>query len=442
MKKDADTMKTNWKIIVTVVVLLMLTLSLAACTGDPNPYAVNNQQDFTVSIKYDANGGLFTTNTSVIVDSYNLSQLPATNGTARLPLRSPDDASRGNDAFTPVLNGYFLAGWYTERIEKDGQISYSGRWDFAAERLALDTSKTYSADEPVLTLYAAWVPMFEIEFYDRETGTLLDTLRYNPMDAAQISVPAWSMETGAIEMHQFPEKKGYTFLNAYYDASGKEPVDTEFVQNLGTVDLTNGTGINSKMKLYVDWMEGEWYHIYNADQFIANASLNGNYVLHGDLDFTDKIWPTVLMYGNFTGSIVGNGYSISNVEVTQTNNSKTNAGLFGQLTESAKLENLTFENVTFTIKSGTRVMGTNYGLLAGSISDQAILTGVTIEKGVLQIDSSCYFGVDDYSIGLICGLGEANGVTADVSCKAVGNNPESVKIQVNGNAVTVEIITE
>ena len=435
-------MKSKWKTLVTVLVFLLVAVCVAGCTGDKNPYDVNDQQNFTVSIKYDANGGLFTTNTSVIVDSYNISQLPSSNGKTQLALRAPDDASRGNDAFEPVMNGYFLAGWYTERTEQGGQVVYSGRWDFATDRFTVDTNGSYTSAEPVLTLYAAWVPLFEIEFYDLTSGQLLDTLRYNPTITDEIVVPAWSTETGAIQMHDFPTKKGYTFLGAYYDAAGTKPVDTASVQNLGSVDLATGTGVNTTTKLYVDWMEGEWYHIYNADQFIANASLSGNYVLHADLDFSGKIWPTVLMYGNFTGSIQGNGFSISNVEVTQTNNSKTNAGLFGQLTESVKLENLTFRNVTFTIKTGTRVMGTNYGLLAGTISEQANLSNITVDKGLLQIDSSCYFGVEDYSIGLVCGLGNPGGVIADVTCKAVGDAPEKVSIQVNGNSVAVEFITE
>ena len=435
-------MKIKWKAIVTVSLLLICAVCVAGCTGDKNPYDLNDQQNFTVSIKYDANGGLFTTNTSVIVDSYNISQLPSSNGNTQLALRSPDDPSRGNDAFAPVNNGYFLAGWYTERTEQDGKILYSGRWDFATDRLDVATNGSYSAADPVLTLYAAWVPLFEIEFYDRATGDLLDTLRYDPTITDSISVPAWSIETGAIEMYDFPEKKGYTFLNAYYDAAGTDPVNTEFVQNLGSLDLATGTGINATTKLYVDWTEGEWFRIYNVDQLLEHASLTGNYILHADLDFTDKIWPTVWMYGNFTGSIQGNGHKISNVNVIQTNNSKTNAGMFDQLTESVAISDVTFENVTFTIKSGTRMMGTNYGLLAGTISEQATLNNVCITNGVLQIDSSCYFGVEDYSIGLVCGMGDPGAITADVTCKAVGDAPDTVKIQVNGNAVTVEFITQ
>ena len=91
------------------------------------------------------------------------------------------------------------------------------------------------------------------------------------------------------------------------------------------------------MKLYVDYMEGEWFHITSAKQLISNASVSGNYILDADLDFADQIWPTALMHGNFTGTIAGNGHKISNIAIKQTNNSKVNTGLFGQLTETASI---------------------------------------------------------------------------------------------------------
>jgi hypothetical protein len=146
------------------------------------------------------------------------------------------------------------------------------------------------------------------------------------------------------------------------------------------------------------------------------------------------------MYGNLTGSIKGNGHKFTNIELKQTNNSKVNAGLFGNLTEEASITDLTFENVTFTMEKGTRVAGASFGLLAGTISDGAALTNVNILNGVIQIDSSCYFGVNDYSIGLLCGTGNAALVpNAQITCVPTGKNPGDVQILVDGNEVTVEI---
>ena len=436
-------MNLKLKAVLTAILLLVTLVLTTGCSPEETPYQINDAENYNVSVKYDANGGLFTTNTSVIVDSYNLSEINKnSSATVEIPLIAPDNTARGADAFSAYNNGYFLAGWYTEKtdtLDANGNNTtvYSGLWDFENDVLSLDAGKSYSASEPVLTLYAAWVPLFQVELYDLDSGEYLNSITYNPIKDAEINVPAWDTETGAIEMHDFPKRNGFTFAGAYYDAEGKQPAQT-VVNHPGMVDYTNGVAKDPVMKLYVDWLEGEWFHIYNVKQFQDNARINGNYVIHADLDFQDKIWPTALKYGNFTGSIEGNGHTFKNISFEQTNNSKVNAGLFGQLTENAKITDLTFENVTFTIKAGTRVAGTSYGLLAGSISSHATLTNLQIFNSKLQIDSNCYFGTADYTVGLLCGMGSANIDYSQITCAAVGAKPETVKITVNDNQVTLE----
>lgn len=409
------------KSLLTALLLLALVLIMAGCSQEATPYQINDADGFHVSVKFDANGGYFGTNTYVIVDSYNISNLNKnSDGNVELALLSPDNEVRGIDAYTVQNPGYFLAGWYEERTETADGFSYSGKWDFATGRVELDPSKTYTAEEPVKVLYAVWVPKFAIEFYDRASGELMDTYEFNPAAAEEILVPAWDEETGAIDMFKFPSKKGYTFQAAYYDAEGTKPVDTAAVIHTGSVNEATGAAENATMKLYLDWTEGEWYHIYNVDQFLDNASVSGNYEIHADLDFEGKIWPTSLMYGNFSGSIVGNGHTFSNITAEQTNNSKTNAGLFGYLAEGASIKDLTLDNVTVTIKSGTRVAGTSYGLLAGSISDKAVFENVSIANSRLLIDSSSYFGTDDYTIGLLCGMGSAPIDASGITCAVTG----------------------
>ena len=118
-------MKRKW----ILTALLVLALVLSACGAEESPYAVNDSQGYTLSVKYDANGGIFTTNTSVMVDSYDLSQVPQDGGKASIALLQPDNALRGNDAFTAVKNGYFLAGWYAGRTEtgtdEEGNPTYT-----------------------------------------------------------------------------------------------------------------------------------------------------------------------------------------------------------------------------------------------------------------------------------------------------------------------------
>lgn len=432
------------KALLAVCLLLVSMLFLNGCAAEDTPYDLNDQEGYNVSVKYDANGGLFTDNTTVIVDSYNISDL-ATNsqGQVEIALLPPDDEGRGNDAFAPKKSGYFLAGWYSQRTEtnhEDGSISYTygGKWDFESDVLALNPKGDYHAAEPELTLYAAWVPLFEVQIFDLATGEQVSTMTYDPTTEDVISLPVWDETTGTVKMNGFPEREGFTFNGAYYDELGATQITAETLSHPGVLDEENGSGSSTTMKLYVDYLEGDWYHIYNAEQFADNASLKGNYILHADLDFSDEIWPTALMYGNFTGTIEGKGHTIRNIDLLQTNNKKVNAGLFGNLTEDAKLTDVNFENISFTIKSGTLMKGTSFGLFAGTISDGAIIEEVSVVNSTLNIDSGCYFGADDYCIGLICGMGndtrlESSGIT----CMAVGDAPETVNITVNGNTVTL-----
>lgn len=432
------------KAFLAVSLLLVIVLFVSGCAQKKTPYELNDQQNFKVSVKYDANGGLFTDNTSVIVDSYNLAELPTdAQGQPQAALLPPSDPSRGTDAFEARKSGYFLAGWYAERTETQDDAGnttyvYARKWDFEKDLLTLDGAGDYTASEPALTLYAAWVPLFEVRLYDLKTGDRLSTMTFDPNRTEELLIPAWDEETGAVKLNGFPENDGYTFNGAYYDAAGTQAVTTPALAHPGTVDEATGTASNISMDLYIDFMEGEWFHIYNAEQFKDNASLKGNYILHADLDFANEIWPTSLMHGNFTGSIQGNGHTIRNIDLRQTNNSKVNTGIFGNLTDEAKLSDVTFANATVTIEAGTRVKGTSFGLFAGTISDAAVIENVSVTNSKLQIDSGCYFGADDYAIGLVCGMGSYNKLSLDgITCTAVGDAPETVNITVNENTVTL-----
>ena len=296
------------KLAILTVMLLATVFFAAACSSESGPYDANDAAGYTVSIRYDANGGFFATSTSVIMDSYNISSMtPDSNGQVSLGLLAPEDSRRGSsDTFLATKNGYFLEGWYTERTETTDAngntvYTYANKWDFSTDVLQIDPNKTYTSAEPVLTLYACWVPMFEIHFVDMDTEEVLGSYVFNPYTASDIQVPQWDTDTGAMEMYRFPEKKGCTFQAAYYDAAGTQPA-ADTVQHTGKI-LDNGTAEGHIMKLYVDYQEGKWYQIYTAEQLRKNADPTGHYILMNDLDFTDVKWPSdAFATGSFSGS--------------------------------------------------------------------------------------------------------------------------------------------
>lgn len=441
-------MKNKCKSALIPLLLLVMALLLCAC-GEESQYDINDAAGYTVSVKFDANGGEFTTNCYEIVDSFNIAGMAANaNGMVELALIAPDNSIRGaNDTFTAAKNGYFMAGWYatrTETTDSEGNViyTYADRWDFATDRLVVDPNKQYTSANPELVLYAAWVPMFEINFYDRASQELVGSYTFNPTSTKEIVTPKWNEETGAVEMFKFPKRNGYTFEGAYYDLAGAEPIG-ETVSYPAFEASDNITAAKTAVNVYVDWKEGEWFRIYSAQQLISNATRNGYYELFADLDFTDLSWPATFMYGDFNGKIMGNGHTVSNVTVVQTDSSKLRFGLFGSLTASASITDVTFENIVATIQAGTTKSGTEYGLFAGSIDSNAQLSGVKILGSTLQIDSGCALMSNNYVFGLICGTGNCSVFeTAEVTAVAVGNNPEKVTIEVDpadGNTLTVKI---
>ena len=324
-------------------------------------------------------------------------------------------------------------------MNADGSKTYSEPWDFATDRLTLPVSGTYTATQPQLTLYAAWAPTCTVEFYNADApDQLVHTMKFENEIGGTITMPQWSEKTGTLTMNSIPKRDNYTFVKAYLDAACTQPIDGDTYQHPAKPNVDNGTIANGVLKVYLQWQEGNWFHIYTPEQLIKNVSIKGNYVLMNDLDFADASWPTSLTQGDFAGTIEGNGHTISNVKVAQGNASKLNVGLFGVLTDAAVIRNVNFSNITFTIEKGTRVAGTNYGVLCGTRKDGATLEGVTVTDSHLQVDSGAYFGTTEYTIGLLCGTGKVDDIGfAGIDYKVVGDNPEKVTISTDGNKVTL-----
>lgn len=439
-------MKFKVKSLLAGIILPAAMLFAAGCGADPTPYEVNDGKGYTVSVKYDANGGIFDTNTSVIMDSFNISSMEKKgDGTVDIALLSPDDTRRGSsNSFSPTYGGHFLAGWYAERTEtEDGQGNksyvYSKRWDFDTSLLTVDADGSYSSAEPVMTLYAAWIPLFKVSFYNLNDGSLIDSYSFNPTEKEGLTLPKWNADSGAIDMNDFPKKTGYTFEAAFLDANGDKKIEGELIGHSGRINLENGTAEGTDMSVYISFAEGDIYHIYKAEQLAANYKAGGTYIIHEDLDFSNVIWPSALTTGGFSGKIVGGGHTFKNVSVVQNDNSKTSFGLFGQISEGASVTDLCFENASLTIKKGIRSAGSSYGMFAGTVADGAEIKGVSFTNSALNIDTDCYFGTDDYTIGLICGTGSADIDGSSITVGTVGDRPDRLKVSVADGIVSVTI---
>ena len=454
-------MNSKIKLFLLLIAIICAVALVTSCSGDGSPYGDYNEEGYTVSVKYDANGGAFTTNTSVVVDTYDPSTLKTNdNGELIVPIIDPSDPVRGSaNAFSATRGGYFLAGWYSERIPvtdangnhldvdggiasktgKDKAYTYSGRVDFKNSTVTIAKDAEYSADVPAITLYAAWVKEFSFEFY--HDGQLIGTYKYNPLYTTEIKMPAWNEKTGKLDTYQFPKVTNMTFNKAYYDADMTSEVLTDTVKSGSTLDLESATAINTTTKIYLDMIDGEWFRITSADQLISNAKVSGCYEILADLDFTGKIWPSAFAFKAFGGQFIGNGHKISGIEVEQSSTSDQYAGIFGQISSTAKISNVEFENVTVTIKKGTLRVA-RYGLFAGTISKEATLQNITITNSALYISSKIALS-SDFEVGLIAGLGyefTGNMDYSGITCEAINesNSLYDLVITLDGNYVEIE----
>lgn len=416
---------TNIKLIAILAAMLTVLCTLAGCSQWELPYEELNREGYTVSVRFDPCGGAFANTENVqVVDTFKLADAKTdASGNYQLKLLTPDDSRRGDRAFSISKNGCFFAGWYREcslRTDASGNpldaygrptsesgleqgYTYSGRWDFETDTLSVPEGD-YSSAEPFLTLYAAWIPYFNFEFYVQNAEGGFDL--YKSEQLISLNIPAWDLSTGKLNMNSFPDIAGKTFVGAYLDKEMTRPV-TETLS--GDIDYEHGIGATEKISVYTKFAEGEWYRISTAEQFVKNSKLGGCYYIESDLDFTGLNWSAALAGGAFTGKIEGNGHKFSNITFIQADNSKTNGGLFGSISSGASIRGVSFENIKYTLAAGSRMQAAHFGLLCGQLSADATLDSVSVASSEFIISGDIY--PQEYSLGALVGNGDNRGMS-------------------------------
>lgn len=439
-------MKRKTKIIIGLTLASAAAATLAACNVWNTPYDNLQEDNYTVAVRYDANGGQFASTSDVyIVDVFSLEQ--AVEG---VKLIEPGSNDRGESKGTSLASksGYFLAGWYKNReprknengepLDENGELCsvsgkeqgyvYSDKWDFS-QKLQVEEGDYNEKQEdgrkqPYLTLYAAWVPEFSFSFLAESDGKWQEvgSYKFTPdadvmfdpdKSSKDISVPYWEDEqegitdefkknkfSGGMTYGNFPKIAGKTFSAVYADAEKSQKVTDSTISHLSYVDDKTGTAVNGTVQYYTEWLDGDWFHVYSIKQFTNNARITGCYELYTDLDFSGSSWSNGLATGDFTGQIIGNGHNISNIEATQSGYDKLNGGLFGRIMNGAVFKDVTFENVTYNLNAATRFKGGNFGLFSGYIFPEAKFENVNV-TGTLHI-GNIHEDYSNYDVGLLC----------------------------------------
>ena len=433
-----------------IAVMLLAVCFVASCSQWDTPYEDLNEDGYNVSVRFDANGGIFAGTENVsIVDVFNLNSLSTNkDGKKEISLIAPNDSRRGTVVYDISKTKSIFVGWYTDRqlrVDENGNpldaygvltsvsgreqgYTYSGRWDFETSKLEIDPNKEYSSEENVLTLYAAWVPSFVFNVYIENESGEFDVLASK--ETLDIELPRWNDKTGKMDVKSLPAVEGKTFKEASFSKDFSEILSGTVN---GPIDYETGTiSGDGTVEIYTRYMDGVWFKISTSKQFKDNSRVDGCYMIEADLDFTGIVWSSTLAKEAFKGQIIGNGHKMSNITVNQSDTSVMRGGLFGGIDAGAKIEDVAFENITFNMNAGSLKAGASFGLLAGIISNGAILTDITV-SGEFNISSEIYPDTD-YSVGVLSGNVIDVGIdVSNITCKVTGDTEKlSIAIENNG----------
>ncbi len=438
------------KKIITILIAMLLLIGTVICLSSCSAsiFEEKGKEGYTVGIRFDAGGGrLKRAEKTSVVELFNPNDATDTSdGMKEIKILDPEDPRRGDGLIQADKNNAFLAGWYRERHEvkdaagntvkdADGNpvYTYSGKWDFETDTVKIDPAKTYDPETPVMTLYAAWIPYFNYTFYAENENGVMEKL--GSIFATNLTLPQWNESTGRLDYRdlsvteQAAEKDpqnlsgllakqgSATFASAYYDEAMTMPVDGFINATEAYVDYAHGVATCDTIKLYTKWEDGIWFKIHTAEQFIKNAKTQANYLICADLDFSNQAWGDTFSTGTFTGTIRTEGdqvFKFSNINAEHWSYNVTTQGLFGILGDSARIENIAFENVTYTINTSYRLRSpTFFGVLAGQRNASAVLENVSL-SGTVKIIGNADPNLNDaeyYTIHKVVAMGESTGVT-------------------------------
>lgn len=380
------------------------------------------------------------------------------NGDISFKLKDPLDSDRKSEAGVTVSldkTGYSLVGWYTNRellkndddevMSEDGIVltknyddtyyylnakgekvecapgyTYSGLWDFNEDKLTYNPEDYTETDGRCkITLYAGWLPHFQFEYMQKvgEEWQTFGKTSFDYLANKKISgdkdtmwIPRWqnvqtqsgamnythSYTSDASSSFNFPKVSGKTFYKAYSDPECTQEI-VDSVKHSGSHMVDPCLPVNNVQKIYVQLTDGEQYRVTTADEFCNNVNLNGHYQIFNDLDLTGKTWPAAFITGTFNGKFYAANASVTirNVQATiDYNNSIEYGGLFGYISETATIKDVTFKDVTLTIKQAhnTDKDTTSIGLFAGEIDESATLSNVKIENGKMLVKDFAMYG--------------------------------------------------
>ncbi len=262
------------------------------------------------------------------------------------------------------------------------QVDLEKPWDFAHHRV-----------EENITLYGHFIPAPEVHFYDEKGDTALFYTN-DPNSPAEFVLRGNPGAKVLMDTEHTPVRENSTFYGYYADeTSAAERSKTQLDWSSLTYPSADTIIDHERFpetKVYLAYVEGSWEIVRTADGL--NAALGGNRSvwLDNNIEFTDTVkFSAANCSRAYTGEFNGNGHTVSGINVAPVQTGafvpNTGCGIFGRLTATAYVHDVTFENVSITFSTKSESSSTLYaGLFAGYAEAGARIARVTV-TGTLTI---------------------------------------------------------
>lgn len=245
--------------------------------------------------------------------------------------------------------GYLFTGWFTSAECRENE-----KWDFSTGTITKD-----------MTLYAGWekeiVYSFSVCYIDGETTQTLGQYKVSAGDKFE-------------DYRKYANKRDdFTAIGYFVDAECTTPWDFSTTHPGGDAD--------NDIKVYIDYIPGEWILVDSYSK-LKSAIGKGNIYLTDNIDCEGQ----ELSFGRSFGYILeGNNYAIRNFTVEKSGGAlMPGVALFQSLTEGAKIQNVSFENVTFKFFGVEKATKIKVAALAKEATD-CVVSNVSI-TGTIKTD--------------------------------------------------------
>lgn len=289
-----------------------------------------------------------------------------------------------NNRDTNILTVYYQPNSYITDFTKDNRYNFSHKdgenctyelegWYFDEEftdKVDFETYVLPSSSNSPITIYANWVAVydkyFDIYFVDNEGNVQQWTEDGNTVSYKSIK---WDVDTPfafSNKTMKYPSNETYTYIEAYKDQALTELVDKSYV-----LSKEEGTPLN--LPVYLKWVKGDFKIVNTAKEFKNWFGYNNLYI-NSDIDMAGEKLNYVELLKDRT--ILGNNHTISNLTCSTYNsaigtNSNAISGGLADTMENVTIQDLKFQDVTYTIEAG-RCKGLYVAPIAGKLISSTI----------------------------------------------------------------------